>query len=207
MAKRTTTATKSTERGSARSTTGRTVSAKAAPAAKAAPKKAPKKAASGATSATMTKRVARSTVDKKRPRTTGTHSAGQPSAQTDAPPVVLSAEQRAVRTVLADRRAELQAEYDRAMSDLQDLQADRSAESAGDDQADTGTQTFEREQELALANGILERIAQVDHAVSRLLAGTYGQCEHCGNEIPPARLEAFPAVTLCVTCKQRQERR
>jgi DnaK suppressor protein len=93
------------------------------------------------------------------------------------------------------------------MSDLSDLQRDRIADGAGDDQADTGTKTFEREQELSLANGILERIGQVEHALARLDAGTYGQCERCGKAIPKARLEAFPSVTLCVTCKQLEERR
>ncbi|WP_390624181.1 TraR/DksA family transcriptional regulator [Fodinicola feengrottensis] len=40
----------------------------------------------------------------------------------------------------------------------------------------------------------------------RLDSGTYGICEQCGNKIPTARLEAFPFVTLCVTCKQLEER-
>jgi DnaK suppressor protein len=43
--------------------------------------------------------------------------------------------------------------------------------------------------------------------LARLDAGTYSQCERCGKAIPKARLEAFPSVTLCVTCKQLEERR
>ncbi len=44
------------------------------------------------------------------------------------------------------------------------MQRDRLTDSAGDDQADTGTKTFEREQEISLANNILERINQVERA-------------------------------------------
>src|SRR5664280_2830893 len=38
-------------------------------------------------------------------------------------------------------------------------------------------------------------------------AGTYGACESCGRPIAKARLQAFPRATLCVSCKQREERR
>ena len=43
--------------------------------------------------------------------------------------------------------------------------------------------------------------------LGRLDAGTYGRCENCGTPIPKARLQAFPRATLCVSCKQREERR
>lgn len=122
-------------------------------------------------------------------------------------PRQVTGEYAEIRGSLAARLVELREEYDQTMHDLEDLQRDRIADGAGDDQADTGTKTFEREQELSLANGILERIDQVEHALARLDAGTYGQCERCGKAIPKARLEAFPSVTLCVTCKQLEERR
>jgi DnaK suppressor protein len=112
-----------------------------------------------------------------------------------------------LRAALLARADELRGEHHRAMSDINDLQRDRIADGAGDDQADAGTKTFEREQEISLANGILDRLSQVEHALDRLDAGTYGRCERCGNEIPTARLEAFPSVTLCVSCKQIEERR
>jgi DnaK suppressor protein len=112
-----------------------------------------------------------------------------------------------LREALVARATELRGEHDRAMADINDLQRDRIADGAGDDQADAGTKTFEREQEISLANGILDRLTQVERALDRLDAGTYGRCERCGNAIPKARLEAFPSVTLCVTCKQIEERR
>jgi DnaK suppressor protein len=112
-----------------------------------------------------------------------------------------------LRAALVARAEELGREHARAVSDINDLQRDRVADGAGDDQADAGTKTFEREQEISLANGILDRLTQVEHALDRLDAGTYGRCERCGSAIPTARLEAFPSVTLCVACKQIEERR
>ncbi|MDQ6876006.1 MAG: TraR/DksA C4-type zinc finger protein [Actinomycetota bacterium] len=116
-------------------------------------------------------------------------------------------EYEGIRASLVERAGELRAEYEQALADINDLQRDRIGDMAGDDQADTGTKTFEREQEISLANGILDRLAQVEHALDRLANGTYGRCERCGNPIPKARLEAFPSVTLCVACKQHEERR
>jgi DnaK suppressor protein len=82
-----------------------------------------------------------------------------------------------------------------------------SGDGAGDDQADTGSKTFEREHELSLVNNQRDLLSQVERAVGKLEAGTYGVCESCGRPIPKARLKARPDVTLCVACKQREERR
>jgi RNA polymerase-binding protein DksA len=86
------------------------------------------------------------------------------------------------------------------------LKRDASAEGSGDE-ADAGTKTFEREHEMSLANNSRDLLVQVERALARLDAGTYGRCENCGNPIPKARLQAFPRVTLCVACKTREERR
>lgn len=118
-----------------------------------------------------------------------------------------AAETEEIRAALTARRDELRAEYDQTLSEINELQRERLTDSAGDDQADTGTKTFEREQEISLANGILERITQVERALERLDEGNYGWCERCGTAIPVERLAAFPSATLCVSCKQLQERR
>jgi RNA polymerase-binding transcription factor len=118
-----------------------------------------------------------------------------------------AAETEKIRVALAARRDELKEEYEATLSEITELQRDRLTDSAGDDQADTGTKTFEREQEISLANSILERVNQVERALERLDEGNYGWCERCGNPIPVERLAAFPSATLCVTCKQLEERR
>ncbi|MEU0845278.1 TraR/DksA family transcriptional regulator [Streptomyces sp. NPDC005962] len=82
-----------------------------------------------------------------------------------------------------------------------------SGDGAGDDQADTGTKNITREHEMALAGNAREMLQQTERALERLDDGTYGRCENCGNAIGKARMQAFPRATLCVECKQRQERR
>ena len=96
--------------------------------------------------------------------------------------------------------------YDNSMRDLDDLQR-AGTDGAGDDQADAGSKTFEREQEQSIAANRRDLITQIQHAVERIDSGTYGYCESCGKPIPKARLKAFPSATLDVVCKAREERR
>ncbi|HLU33820.1 MAG TPA: TraR/DksA family transcriptional regulator [Natronosporangium sp.] len=118
-----------------------------------------------------------------------------------------AAETERIRAALVARREELRREYQQHVADITELQRDRFTDTAGDDQADTGSKTFEREQEISLANSILERSNQVERALERLDEGSYGWCERCGDPIPVERLAAFPSATLCVKCKQLEERR
>ena len=60
---------------------------------------------------------------------------------------------------------------------------------------------------MSLAANSRDLLSQVERALQRLDNGSYGICENCGNPIGKARLQAFPRATLCVTCKQREERR
>ncbi|WP_405832131.1 TraR/DksA family transcriptional regulator [Streptomyces sp. NBC_01176] len=114
---------------------------------------------------------------------------------------------------VADARAELQSEALRLSTEitsseesLAGLMRD-SGDGAGDDQADTGTKNITRESEMALAANAREMLVQTERALEKLDAGTYGLCENCGDPIGKARMQAFPRATLCVECKQKQERR
>ncbi|MCL6565401.1 MAG: TraR/DksA family transcriptional regulator [Acidobacteriia bacterium] len=147
-------------------------------------------------------------------KTSSSGRSGRASATKAAPrkaetprPARSEAETETIRAALTERLADLRAEYDQTISEIAEAQRDRLTDSAGDDQADTGTKTFEREQELTLANNLRERIGQVERALDRLDDGQYGWCERCGNAIPVERLAAFPSATLCVSCKQLEERR
>ena len=111
-----------------------------------------------------------------------------------------------VRHELTGDVARLRGEISTAESDLADLLRD-GGDGAGDDQADAGSKTFEREHEMSIANNARDMLAQAEHALQRIDNGTYGICESCGNPIGKARLQAFPRATLCVSCKQREERR
>ena len=115
-------------------------------------------------------------------------------------------ELRAVRSELEHDIAQLRSEVAHAQSDLVDLMRD-SGDGAGDDQADAGAKTYEREQEISLANNAREMLEQNEHALERLDNGTYGICESCGNPIGKLRLQAAPRATLCMPCKMKQERR
>ena len=118
-----------------------------------------------------------------------------------------SAEELAeVRTELEGQATALRGEIDRAEVASEKLKRDQSTEGSGDE-ADAGSKTFEREHEMSLANNSRDMLAQADRALSRIDDGTYGICESCGNPIGKLRLQAFPRATLCVTCKQREERR
>ena len=54
----------------------------------------------------------------------------------------------------------------------------------------------EREQKL---------LKKIDEALSRIENGTFGICEHCGEEISYKRLHARPVATYCIECKTKQE--
>ncbi|MFG2140649.1 TraR/DksA family transcriptional regulator [Streptomyces sp. NPDC048650] len=99
-------------------------------------------------------------------------------------------------------RAEIVASEDAIAGLMRD-----SGDGAGDDEADTGSKNITREHELALASNAREMLQQTERALGRLDAGTYGLCENCGKAIGKARMQAFPRATLCVECKQKQERR
>ncbi|WP_193664654.1 TraR/DksA family transcriptional regulator [Nocardioides kribbensis] len=82
-----------------------------------------------------------------------------------------------------------------------------SGDGAGQDQADVGASSFERDHELTVLNNERDKLAQIERALARIDDGTYGVCESCGEPIGKNRLMAFPRATLCMTCKQREERR
>ncbi len=111
-----------------------------------------------------------------------------------------------VRSGLETEIAGLVAEISRAESEIAARLTDAVGD-AGDDTADAGTKTYQREHELALTRNARELLAQNERALARMANGTYGICESCGNPIGKARLQAFPRATLCVQCKQREERR
>ena len=111
-----------------------------------------------------------------------------------------------VRGTLESERARLRNEIAIAEADLNELLRD-SGDGSGDDQADAGSKTFEREHEMSVANNSRDLLMQVEHALVRIADGSYGMCESCGQPIGKARLQVFPRATLCMSCKQREERR
>lgn len=115
-------------------------------------------------------------------------------------------ELKKVRRQLQEEIAGLAADITEAESAIAERLSDAVGD-AGDDPADAGAKTFQRERELALTQNARELLALSERALARMDDGTFGVCESCGQPIGKARLQAFPRATLCVTCKQREERR
>ncbi|MDQ3569651.1 MAG: TraR/DksA C4-type zinc finger protein [Actinomycetota bacterium] len=73
-------------------------------------------------------------------------------------------------------------------------------------QADTGTETFNRERDLSILESLEGELADIELALGRLDEGTYGTCEACGRPIDDARLEAMPAARFCLEDQTAAER-
>ena len=117
-----------------------------------------------------------------------------------------AAELKAIRSELAKELLRLQVDLAAVESEMDALIAD-AGDGAGDDQADAGTKTFEREHEMSLVINARDMVLQTERALERIDTKTYGNCEECGSPIGKARLQVFPRATLCMLCKQKEERR
>jgi len=62
----------------------------------------------------------------------------------------------------------------------------------------------ELEKRLALEERLRESLNEVEHALQKYEADTYGLCDSCGQPIEQARLEAIPQASLCLSCKAKQ---
>ena len=113
---------------------------------------------------------------------------------------------KVIRQGLRRRLAELREESDQAAAVVSELRSDVRDEPVGDE-ADLVAKAADLDREASIITGIKDRIGDVQHALERLDAGRYGWCEECGDSIPSERLAAFPAATLCVSCKSAQEKR
>lgn len=95
-------------------------------------------------------------------------------------------------------RARLEAERARLAAQLRDLHATDGSFDEGF--ADSSQVTAERGEIDALAGSLSESLRDVEDAVAKVDAGTYGVCETCGGAIGEARLEAMPSARQCITC-------
>jgi RNA polymerase-binding transcription factor DksA len=156
---------------------------KAAPSAK-APAKAPAKAAKATKATKATKAPARAT------------KAAAKAAPLDK---FLEAQHKALleeRETYTRHASERRAEAEQLAADREpgDVQFDEES-GQGD------TMNVERERDLALSAQALAAVEDIDKALAKIEAGTYGICERCGQPIPKERLKALPYAALCVACK------
>ena len=113
------------------------------------------------------------------------------------------------REALLEERARVEA----ALQNLHEETAGTLSEDAGEETAydnhlaDTATETYDRELDYTLEENAEHLLAEIDAALKRIEAGTYGICTTCGKQIPEERLEALPWATLCIDCQRDRERR
>jgi RNA polymerase-binding transcription factor DksA len=137
----------------------------------------------------------------------------KPIRSAPTPVVVSDSESPWSAAELKAVRAEIVIELERLRRELAIVEVEmdsliqESGEGAGDDQADAGTKTFEREHEMSLVINARDMVLQTERALDRIDSKRYGNCEECGNAIGKARLQVFPRATLCMLCKQKEERR
>ena len=98
------------------------------------------------------------------------------------------------RAGVVGRIAELRHELDRLIQDSIGANADDEHDPEG------ATIAFERAQLSSLLQARERRLKEIDRTLASLDAGTYGQCERCGQPIGAERLAARPSATTCVTC-------
>jgi RNA polymerase-binding protein DksA len=96
------------------------------------------------------------------------------------------------RQRLVHQLAELGADEDGALTGDVDF---------GDAFADAAAATAERTETIGIVDALKQQLDAVDAALAKVEAGTYGTCDHCGQDIGEARLEFRPESTLCVNCK------
>ncbi|MBK6956192.1 MAG: TraR/DksA C4-type zinc finger protein [Actinomycetales bacterium] len=196
--------------------------AKAAPAKAAPAKAATAKAATAKVAPAKTTRVrqeapakaapAKTAPAKTAPATKVAQAKAAPAEPALGMPPVRPDEEPWTRAELLEVRREIERDIARGLADIRTAEEDLqgliwdAGDGSGDDQADAGAKTYEREQEISLANISRDKLAQNRHALERLDNGSYGVCESCGLPIGKFRLQAAPRATLCRSCKEKTER-
>ena len=102
---------------------------------------------------------------------------------------------------LLKERAEAEerfAEFDHAMSEVRAARSDASADDEHDPEGPTMTQEWS--QRTAVLADVTAELSDIDRALARIAAGTYGVCTRCGKRITVARLDARPTAELCIDC-------
>ncbi len=113
---------------------------------------------------------------------------------------------------LDTRRSELLDLRERVLRAAQDIVGDDTEDgelsSAAGDQhlADHASEMLDRELDESLEENAGLIVREIDAALERIDAGTYGMCVNCGAPIPDERLAAVPYAVFCVPCKREEER-
>lgn len=111
--------------------------------------------------------------------------------------------QRLIQRLNEDKKQALEVAHELFNTDLRDSLSELSL--ADNHPADIGTEVYERARDVARHDALISRSSAIDAALTRWDEGKYGICEHCGGEIPLARLEVIPHTTVCTVCSKLEE--
>ena len=114
-------------------------------------------------------------------------------------------DQQRFKKLIEDERRRVVQRID--MKEIQGMAASQSGnQSYSNHMADIGSDAMEQEQAFLHASQGTDYLMALEDALHRIDKGTYGVCEECNEKIPPRRLEAFLAASLCVKCQSKLER-
>ena len=109
-----------------------------------------------------------------------------------------------LRTILEDRRREIQNEVQTRIKDVRAEGAEGLTTGVVDD-VETSESDIQEDIEFALIQMKVETLQRINEALERLEDGTFGQCYECGDEISPQRLRALPFAVRCKDCEEARE--
>jgi len=105
-------------------------------------------------------------------------------------------------------RLRLEKEHKRMSEQLEQIRANRSSEDRREGspfgkREEAATETAALENMMAQEQRVIDQLADIETALKKFDAGTYGICEKCGRPIEIARLEAIPTAKLCMEDAQK----
>jgi DnaK suppressor protein len=89
---------------------------------------------------------------------------------------------------------------------LSEIETTELAINGGGDEVESAWSERERELGLKLQGRQLFFLRKIENALERIKCGTFGECEECDSEIELGRLMARPTATMCISCKEAEER-
>jgi len=106
------------------------------------------------------------------------------------------------RKLLEERRAQLYESMHRSEEEGREAQTEDSAQ----DIADRASSAYQKELLFARSSNERQFLRMVEHALSHIADGSYGECDICGEDINERRLEAVPWARHCIACQEKLER-
>jgi len=107
-------------------------------------------------------------------------------------------------------RTMLEGERDRILEELNQIKKSHSMDERREGspfgkREEEATESMELEKRLVLENRLNLLLSEVERALQKLDAGTYGYCDICKIAIDPARMQALPQAILCLSCRQKMK--